>query len=50
VIHAYLAAITDRFDVRPVGEHAREVRRRATLRRLHPEFREPDSQPSEATA
>jgi hypothetical protein len=50
VIHAYLAAITEHFDVRPVGEHARELRHRATLRRFHPQFGEPATQPSEATA
>jgi peptidoglycan/xylan/chitin deacetylase (PgdA/CDA1 family) len=49
-IHAYLAAITERFDVRSVGEHAREVRDRAALRRLRPQFTGSDPRPSEATA
>jgi peptidoglycan-N-acetylglucosamine deacetylase len=50
VIHAYLAAITAHFDVRPVGEHAAELRCHATLRRLRPEFSDPDRRPSEAIA
>jgi peptidoglycan-N-acetylglucosamine deacetylase len=49
VIDAYLAAVSERFDLKPVGEHARAVAR-PTLRRLRPEFREPERRPSEATA
>lgn len=50
VVHAYLATLTRRFEVRPVGEHARAVHRTGRLRRLRPQFREPALQPSEATA
>lgn len=50
VIHAYLAALNDRFEVLPVGDHARELRRRPTLRRLRPEFSEPAHRPSRAPA
>jgi peptidoglycan/xylan/chitin deacetylase (PgdA/CDA1 family) len=49
VLHTYLTTLTDRYDVLPVGEHARELRRRATLRRL-PEPGEPAHRPSGATA
>jgi peptidoglycan-N-acetylglucosamine deacetylase len=41
VVHAYLTALTERFEVRPLGEHAGEVRHRGTLRRLRPESSEP---------
>jgi peptidoglycan-N-acetylglucosamine deacetylase len=50
VVHAYLATLTQRFDVRPVGEHAHEVDRTGRLRRRRPEFSEPAFQPSKATA
>jgi peptidoglycan-N-acetylglucosamine deacetylase len=49
VVHRYLTAVTDRFEVLPVGEHARELRRRATLRRLRPEAGEPAHRPTGAT-
>jgi peptidoglycan-N-acetylglucosamine deacetylase len=49
VVHTYLTALTERFDVRPVGEHARELRR-ATLRRLRPESGEAARRSSGATA
>jgi peptidoglycan-N-acetylglucosamine deacetylase len=50
MIHAYLAAVTERFDLRPVGAHASDASRGATLRRLHPKFGDPPTCPSKATA
>jgi hypothetical protein len=47
IVHTYLTALTDRFEVMPVGQHAQEMRRRATLRRLRPE---PAPRPSGVTA
>jgi protoporphyrinogen oxidase len=49
LVNSYLSALTEDFDVRPVGEHAREVRLGAPLRRLRPEFSEP-TQPSSGAA
>jgi peptidoglycan-N-acetylglucosamine deacetylase len=40
LVDAYLTALIAQYDVRTVGEHAREVRRSDTLRRLRPEFGE----------
>jgi peptidoglycan-N-acetylglucosamine deacetylase len=50
VVHRYLSGLTDRFEVLPVGEHARELRRRATLRRRRPAPGHPARRPSGATA
>jgi hypothetical protein len=50
VLHTYLTAMTERFEVLPVREHARELRRRATLRRIRPELDTPDKRPSGVTA
>jgi hypothetical protein len=49
-VHGYLTALTEHFDVRPIGEHAHDVRRGAPLRRLRPEFSEPAQGSSGAAA
>jgi hypothetical protein len=41
LVDAYLSAFTDHYDVRTVGDHARELRRSGTLRRLRLENDEP---------
>ena len=50
LVHSYLTALTDHFEVRPIGEHAGEVRRGAPLRRLRPQFSEPAQRSSGAAA
>jgi protoporphyrinogen oxidase len=50
LVHSYLTALTEHFEVRPIGEHAGEVRGGAPLRRLRPEFSEPAQRSSGAAA
>jgi hypothetical protein len=51
LVDAYLTSLTAQYDVRTVGEHARELRRGGTLRRFRPEFGEPAvRRPSGASA
>jgi peptidoglycan-N-acetylglucosamine deacetylase len=52
VLHRYLTAMTERFEVLPVGEHAHELRRRGPLRRVRPESTssEAANRPSEVNA
>lgn len=50
LVHAYLAAVGERFELKSVGEHARSVSPDATLQRRPLEFSEPQRRPSEATA
>jgi hypothetical protein len=49
VVRAYLTALTSRFEVLPVGEHARELQRGATLLRCRPEPRDEPHRASGAT-
>lgn len=50
VLHGYLTAMTRRFEVLPVGEHARELRHRAALRRIRPEPDSPANRSSRVSA
>lgn len=50
LLDAYLTALTEHFDVRPLGEHARDVRSGPPLPRRRPEFSEPTQRSSGAAA